>query len=254
MEDSPALFVVLTARELLDRADCRDHLRQLRRSLKRQWPSVRWACLVEFQRRGALHLNLLIKGVPVEERDELLEHASRVWCARVDAEPVGQSATVVTDGGGLVRYLSLHFLKPAQAPPIGWRGHRVSYTRDYLVRPASAMREEARRSLTVRRELWRAHQGGHQGADAERVVADALAIIDAGDWKLIGARSPAPAPVSSTAPAGLPADMLTTSIHWRDERQLINEARDLLAGVTHPPGPGRRGVEDHSRAGQATLL
>ena len=45
-------------------------------------------------------------------------------------------------------------MKPSQAPPIGWRGHRYSATRDYLVRPASVMREEARRSLRIKRKLW----------------------------------------------------------------------------------------------------
>src|SRR3954463_532528 len=43
MEDAPALYVVLTAREFLTRAACVDHLRQLRRSLRKRWPSIRWA-------------------------------------------------------------------------------------------------------------------------------------------------------------------------------------------------------------------
>src|SRR3954451_5434611 len=67
LEDAPSVYVVLTARELLDRRDCRRHLTQLRRSLRRRWPAIRWAVLVEFQRRGALHLNLLVKGVPRED-------------------------------------------------------------------------------------------------------------------------------------------------------------------------------------------
>jgi hypothetical protein len=43
----------------------------------------------------------------------------------------------------------------SQAAAIGWRGHRYSSTRDYLVRPAAVMREEARRSLRGKRELWK---------------------------------------------------------------------------------------------------
>jgi hypothetical protein len=54
LEDAPALYIVLTARELLTRQACYDHLRQLRKALRRRWPDVRWAVLVEFQRRGAL--------------------------------------------------------------------------------------------------------------------------------------------------------------------------------------------------------
>src|SRR4051794_17036754 len=53
MEDAPCVYVVPTARELLNRSECRAHLRQLRRSLQKRWPHVRWAVLVEFQRRGA---------------------------------------------------------------------------------------------------------------------------------------------------------------------------------------------------------
>jgi hypothetical protein len=52
-----------------------------------------------------------------------------------------------------VKYLSLHFLKATQAPSIGWRGHRYSAMRDYLVRPAAVMREEAKRSLRIKRLL-----------------------------------------------------------------------------------------------------
>ena len=37
---------------------------------------------VEFQRRGALHLNLLIKGVPVELVDELHALVVSRWCER----------------------------------------------------------------------------------------------------------------------------------------------------------------------------
>jgi hypothetical protein len=155
MEDAPTVYVVLTARELLDRAECRRHLLQLRRSLRKCWPSIRWAVLVEFQRRGALHLNLLVKGVPVDDVEELHRRASSLWCRRVDAEPQAQFVGPVNDGAGLVRYISLHFLKRDQAPPAGWRGHRYSATRDYLVRPAARMREEARRSLRLKRLLHR---------------------------------------------------------------------------------------------------
>jgi len=155
MEYAPTLYVVLTARELLTKPAVRRHLMHLRRTLKRRWPSVEWAVLVEFQKRGALHLNLLTKGVSAADVDSFLAAASDAWCARVDAEPVGQWAGVIADEEGVVKYVTLHFMKPAQAPPIGWRGHRYSSTRGYLVRPAAVMREEARRSLRLKRKLWR---------------------------------------------------------------------------------------------------
>jgi hypothetical protein len=185
MEHAPTLYVVLTARELLEKADCKLHLKKLLCSLRRRWPSLQWAVIVEFQRRGALHLNLLVKGVPVDELDELRDRVVARWCARVDAEPAAQFAGEISNGPGLVRYIALHFLKPAQAPPIGWRGHRVSYTRGYLVRPASAMREEARRSLALKREVWRARQRGLDAHEAELVAHEAVAIADATSWELV---------------------------------------------------------------------
>jgi len=156
MEYAPTFLVVLTAREFLTRSECRRHLEHLRRALRREWPAVEWAVLVEFQRRGALHLNLLVKGVPAEALEALQSLAGGFWCSRVDAEPWAQSVTAVYDGGGVIRYLAHHFNKPHQAPPKGWRGHRFSCTRGYLVRPAAEMRVEASRSLRMR---WALHRG-----------------------------------------------------------------------------------------------
>src|SRR5262245_55329906 len=59
MEHAPSVWVVLTAREHLTRADTHAHLRQLRRAARARWAACEWFVEVEFQRRGALHLNLL---------------------------------------------------------------------------------------------------------------------------------------------------------------------------------------------------
>jgi hypothetical protein len=154
-EDAPTLYVVLTARELIEKRTTRRHLAHLRQALRIRWPNVRWAVLAEFQKRGALHLNLLTKGVPAEECEEYRREISRLWCNRVDATDDCQWAEAMSDTVGVVQYVTLHFMKPGQAPPAGWRGHRYSCSRDYLVRPAKVMREEARRSLRVKRALHR---------------------------------------------------------------------------------------------------
>lgn len=180
MEHAPSVYVVLTARELLDRAVCRRHLTQLRRSLRKRWPGIEWAVIVEFQRRGALHLNLLVKGVPAAEVDELRDRAVKLWCSRVDAEPQGQFVGEISEAGGLVRYIALHFLKESQAPPLGWRSHRFSCTRGYLVRPASAMRAEARRALRLKRLIWR-------GVPGDLAVL-ALEVAESQTWVLRGIR------------------------------------------------------------------
>jgi hypothetical protein len=177
MEWPPTLWTVLTAREHLTRADCRRHLNQLREAVRRRWPDSEWFVQVEFQRRGALHLNLLHKGVPVEHERELHELLTERWCARVDARPVGQWSGVVEDAIGTTRYISkmlAHGLKAEQAPPVGWRGHRTSQTRGYLVRPASAMRQEAKKSLRLKRLL-------HAGVD---VAAAELELAMEVEWSL----------------------------------------------------------------------
>jgi hypothetical protein len=225
MEDAPSLYVVLTARELLDRGECRDHLRQLRKALRRRWPDIRWAVLVEFQRRGALHLNLLVKGVPVEDAETLREAVCGVWCSRVDAEPWAQFAGAVNDGAGLVRYIALHFLKPAQAPPKGWRGHRYSAMRDYLVRPAKVMREEARQSLKLKRLIWR-------GLDPLIAELELAASTDA--WSLRHIRFLAPSDKPRRAFSAFP-------LGQSPEATLAVGVRGALptaAGATMP-GPGR---------------
>jgi hypothetical protein len=180
MEWAPNLWAVLTAREHLTRADCRRHLEQLRDACRKRWPEIVWFVQVEFQRRGALHLNLLVKGVPDDEAEQLHERLSAVWCRRVDAEPVGQWVGVVQEAEGVVRYLSkmlAHGLKAEQSPPIGWKGHRTSQSRGYLVRPASVMREEARQSIRLKRLL-------HRGLD-DATAALELAAANATTWTLV---------------------------------------------------------------------
>jgi hypothetical protein len=176
MEDAPTLYLVLTAREHLTRAQCTVQLRHLRRVLRAQWPNVRWAVLVEFQRRGALHLNLLVKGVPVLELEALHELVAGTWCSRVDAAKAAQWSGVIADELGVVKYVTLHFMKQAQAPAVGWKGHRYSSTRDYLVRPASVLRQEARQSLRLKRLL-------HRGLDLEEAELE-LAAGNAVTWEL----------------------------------------------------------------------
>jgi hypothetical protein len=198
LEHAPTLWLVLTAREHLTRADCRRHLDKLLRSCRRRWPSIEWFVQVEFQRRGALHLNLLVKGVPVEHLEQLHALVCRLWCQRVDALPVGQWSGAVEDASGVVKYLSkmlAHGLKAEQAPPIGWRGHRTSQTRGYLVRPASAMRRQAREALRLKRELWKAIEAGATAHDAELQAQESLRLAAASVWVLATDRGARLSPV-----------------------------------------------------------
>jgi len=157
---------------------------------------VEYFVQVEFQRRGALHLNLLLKGVPDADLGEMYAVMCSVWCSRVDAEAGpfdamergGQWAGAIADGVGVVRYISkmlAHGLKAEQAPPIGWRGHRTSQTRGYLVRPASAMRREARASLLVKRELHKAIASGLDPLEAELAAHEAVELAKRSSWEVV---------------------------------------------------------------------
>ena len=233
-ENAPTLYAVLTAREHLARRDTYRHLEQLRKSARCRWPDCEWFVQVEFQRRGALHLNLLIKGVPVEEAGALLAVLSERWCARVDAEPVGQWMGEISDAAALSKYLAKHLghgLKAEQAPPIGWRGHRTSQTRGYLVRPASVMREEARRSRRLHRALSRAIEAGHRGVDAEHVAQEAVAIADETTWELV--ELPAPQhPLTNRERAGVDVHIAPrqreAAFRWKTAQSEVRRAADIF--------------------------
>lgn len=214
MEYAPTLWFVLTAREHLTRKDTYRHLEQLKKACKKRWSATEWFVQVEFQRRGALHLNLLTKGIPVGQMEcsawESWESSAlapncggclrcvvvNAWCDRVDAKPIGQWVGAVAESVGVIHYISkmlAHGLKAEQAPPIGWKGHRTSQTRGYLVRPASVMRLEAREALREKRRAWKAISAEEEAvgglASAERVeqrIEQMKAADDAAVWRLVG--------------------------------------------------------------------
>jgi hypothetical protein len=173
-QGSPPLWSVLTTRDLWDAALFKDATEQLLRAVRRRWPTAEYAALVEFttgygpRARGARrpHLNVFWRGVGSDE-DALSSVVLPAWCRRVDALPRAQWVGRVSEdhGGmrGLTRYVGLHFQKESQAPPKGWRGQRFRASRGYFVRPRMMLRQEARASLQVKRDLWRG---------AERIEAD----------------------------------------------------------------------------------
>lgn len=201
--DAPTLLLVLTTRKHGPeglRASVRSR-EVVARSLERRWPTVRWCSVLEFQtgegtRSGGLrrpHWNYVLKGVPAGDVEEVEDVAARVWCPRMDAEPQAQAARQLSEVGGLMRYLALHFHKPSQAPPAWFRGHRVTHSRASSRRPDGAYfaagiavaREEARMALRIRRHLHSAEAAGLVGEEAlwwaEQRCADDLARL----WQLV---------------------------------------------------------------------
>jgi hypothetical protein len=191
---APELWSVLTTRTAtIDTGAFRRAREGVRRAVRRRWPEAESATLIEFTtgmgtRSGGdrrPHWNDTWKGVPAADADELHEVIAAAWCSRVDALPKGQHVQSVTETGGLMRYLALHFQKESQQPPKGWRGHRFRTTRGYLAQSLEQARLEARQSLRLRREVWKAEQAGYRGQDALDVAQAALDVANALDWSLV---------------------------------------------------------------------
>lgn len=191
---APLLWSVLTtSTATIDTSSFKQARREVRREILRHWPAAEQASLIEFtsglgtnsggQRRP--HWNDAHKGIPVEDGPALENVMADVWCRYVDAGRRAQKVTAITDTGGLMRYLALHFQKESQQPPAGWHGHRFRTTRGYLAGPMAAARDEARLHLRLRRELWKAEQQGLTGEAAEYVAKRALYEAGENAWTLV---------------------------------------------------------------------
>lgn len=202
---APGLWIVLTTRTAT--IDTRRFYRsreQLWRAVSRRWPEAEYAALVEFttgygptsggKRRP--HWNILVKGIPVGDLQELRELVTAIWCRREDAEPAGQFLGEIGEAGGLMRYLALHFQKESQAPPPGWRGHRFLKSRGYFDAPMPEVRERAKRALRFKREVWKLDQHAPELPSelVDELANRALELEDATTWRLkvIGPVAPDP--------------------------------------------------------------
>jgi hypothetical protein len=248
---APTIWCVLTTRSGDPcPASFYESRRQVIKALQRRWPDLHYAALVEFTtgfgpRSGGVrrpHWNVLLKGLPATALDEAGAIIRRVWCAREDAEPAAQYVGTISEAGGLMRYIALHFQKCEQTPPEGWRGHRFLKSRGYFAGSTATAREEARRSLRFKRELWRALKAGHEGEAAEAVAAGAIERADATTWELRRVNLATGAPLDGTAqgalvPAARPVaardDVRAGESRATAERALL---RGLAAAVAVAPG------------------
>lgn len=200
--EAPGVWMVLTtSRAECDPAAFHEARRAVVRAVQLRWPTARYVCITEFttgygaasggQRRP--HFNVLWKGVPAGDEPELERIAVRVWCERSDthAKPAGQFVGTVTESGGLMRYLALHFLKESQRPPEGWSGQRVTFSTSrgkaggYFTRPVWKVRAEAQRALRLKRELHRAHANGMTGEGALMVAEAELLAAERKVWACV---------------------------------------------------------------------
>jgi hypothetical protein len=188
VEDAPLSFVVLTTRDpYVTRAQVRLDLQHAVQAVRRRLSSsFEYACFVEFTTglsvwsggHRRIHLNLLCKGVGGGDHDELRDVLLSSWGASTNTTQLHVGAVYAAEG--LVAYvtnLALHVMKAGQKPPASYEGHLVRWSRGYFARGATAMRSEARRSLKVKRAMYR-------GLDAVAAELE-VAMQELDEWLLV---------------------------------------------------------------------
>lgn len=252
--DAPTLFCVLTTRDPnMDGAAVRAALQAATRSVRGRWPGFQYACFVEFTTglsvwsggRRRVHLNLLVKGVPPADADELRDRLLASWGKATGTDQLHVGSIYAAEG--LVRYvtnLALHVMKDGQKPPPSYRGHLVRWTRGYFADGATEAREQARYSLRVKRVVHRL--GPEVGPE---LVALELDQIAATGWSLVEVRrlagSPVIEPVGEVESRGRQARDCAVRGNPRqgdwDQRQPLNDGVETEEEKRGPPGHLRVG-------------
>lgn len=195
---APTVAITLTTVDpSTDLATFRRGTRNVFRELRRRFGPVEFMQLIEFTTgRGArsgghrrMHAHSLVKGIPADGLATAERITRQSWQGVTGAYVIEVAA--LRSVGGVIGYLGLHHMKPEQAPPEGWEGQRVRWSRGYLggVRTADA-RMRARRELAAERLAWTVERereaGGYSDAWAEREVDRRLASRVAsseGTWR-----------------------------------------------------------------------
>lgn len=253
--DAPGTLVVTTTRTAtVDVSGFQRAREALVRAIRREWPHVEYACLVEWttgygERSGGArrpHWNWMLKGLTTRDHSRLRAIVAEHWCGRVDAEPHAQHVGEIYAAGGLTRYLAMHFLKASQAPPRGFTGQRFNCSRGYFGSSTRReAREAARRSLQSKRALWRALQAGHQGDEAELVAELDVAAAEGVEWQLVEVMESTGGLVLATREVGglvrvrgarivLPSGMGTSAL-----AAALTPSASGRAGAARPPERGR---------------
>ncbi len=243
MERAPTCWVVLTAREHLTRAELRRHFDSMRQALKRRGWVVEWFVQVEFQRRGALHANLLVKGCEGREA-QFGQDLLALWEERPGVTAVREAQYVGAIGASVAvaKYCGKmlgHGLKQEQAPPLGWRGHRTSHTRGYFASGTPTARARARESLAYKRGLAHAVASGLGAHDAELAVREAMAIAARTTWVLANERG---ARLSGASFRPQRSELLRQALADGTAADIVDLARWLQRGAVGAGSqPARRG-------------
>jgi hypothetical protein len=228
------LAIVGTRTATVDMAGFYNGRRRLLEALRDRFGrQVEYSALLEFttgkgahsggQRRP--HWNVFLKGLPVDQLDQVRELVRDVWCRYVDAAPEAQYVERLRDAGAAAQYVAKHFHKRDQQPPAGFRGQRFNCSRGYFGELSRAgARERARESLRLDRELWKARRDGLEGEQAQLAADQAIAEAAATSWAIEWVAPPR-RPLEDRERHGLgrvPWFVVEAAWRWQDERDLIN--------------------------------
>ncbi len=234
---APEVWCVLTTRtSTLDMRAFYVARKKVVQALRRRWPDVGYACVVEYttgygprsggERRP--HWNMLWKGIRQAEIPRAAEVIRRVWCDHVDALPAHQSVDPVYECGGLAGYLANHVQKESQKPPAGWRGSRFNCSQEYFEgRTRALARLDARASLAWKLLLWKAALSGRLGSAATAWASAERDRQAAVDWVAIRLDADGPHPL---APVTNRDDGPDQEVRFMEDARLVppNVKRYLL--------------------------
>lgn len=192
-EVPPVAYIVLTTSEFLTPADLNQTFHEMRRAARADFWPLEWSVALEWQSRGAIHVNMMVHGMMERDAGRVFDLLWSVWRSRHRAVRAAQSWELIDSHAGVARYvrkLARYVAKGDQTAPPDWRGHTTRQSRGYLPRPASVMREEARASLAWK-SLVRMHVSlGCGPLEAGFRAADGLGAYRDGDWVLTSIGGP----------------------------------------------------------------
>ena len=190
---APSIWLVLGSRSTARRqSEFARSWELVMRAIKRRWPEVQYWRKLEFTTgygprsggRRRAHWNVMLKGIPVDDVDELRELVLRIWCTREDALPARQHVGLIRESGGLIRYLAAHIGKESQAPPKGWKGQAATHSRGYLWLPVAEARQVAKDALAYKVEVRKAIEEDLDADQVHDVAAAAVAYRKTLTWQL----------------------------------------------------------------------
>jgi hypothetical protein len=96
---------------------------------------------------------LLWKGLDGEHADDVHAIAVEVWKRLTGAH--SHTSEEIHTPGAAIRYVALHHLKEAQAPPLGWSGRRLWTSHGWWEAGADETRARAREVVSEERLRWK---------------------------------------------------------------------------------------------------